>query len=182
MSITETPLPGVLLVEPKKFHDHRGYFFEVFRESTFKEIDATLEWKQDNCSFSHKGVLRGLHYQWPKPQGKLVQALTGTIWDVAVDIRIGSPTFGQWHAEELNEENRRQLWIPPGFAHGFVVLSDSALVSYKCTDYFDAPSDGGIKWDDPDIGIDWPLRDVVVSTKDENLPRLAEAKNLPTFN
>lgn len=181
MSIIETPLAGVLLIEPKQFHDHRGYFFEVFRESTFSEVDPNLTWKQDNCSFSHKGVLRGLHYQWPNPQGKLVQAMQGEIWDVAVDIRKGSPTYGRWHAEILNESNRRQLWIPPGFAHGFVVLSDGALVHYKCTEYFQAENDGGILWTDPEIAVEWPTQDVIISDKDRNLPLLSKADRLPTY-
>lgn len=174
MNITETSLPGVLLLEPKQFHDHRGSFFELFRESTFQAIDSSLVWKQDNCSLSRKNVLRGLHFQWPNPQGKLVQALTGEIWDVAVDIRQGSPHYGRWHAEILNDQNRRQLWVPPGFAHGFVVLSDEALVSYKCTAYYDGTADAGIHYLDPDIGIEWPIEDVVLSEKDAKLPLLKE--------
>ena len=172
MSVSATSLPGVLLIEPKQFHDSRGYFFEMFRESAYASAGMEGPWVQDNCSLSNHGVLRGLHFQWPNPQGKLVQALTGVIWDAAVDIREGSSSYGKWHGEILNETNRRQLWIPGGFAHGFVVLSESALVQYKCTAYYDGAADAGIRWDDPALGIEWPLRDVTVSDKDAGLPLL----------
>ena len=174
MNVIETPIPGVVVLEPRLFHDTRGYFFEMFRENALAEVGLPGPWVQDNCSFSRRGVLRGLHFQWPNPQGKLVQAVNGEIWDVAVDIRVGSATYGKWHGEVLSEANRRQLWVPEGFAHGFVVLSESALVTYKVSAYFDAACDAGVKWDDPGLAIDWPLRDVVVSEKDAGLPRLEQ--------
>lgn len=174
MNIRQTNLDGVLVLEPKKFHDSRGYFLELFRESNFQELGVSESWVQDNCSYSKKAVLRGLHFQNPQPQGKLVQAMAGSIFDVAVDLREGSKTFGSWFGEELNEENRHQLWIPEGFAHGFVVLSDSALVTYKVTAYYHAAGDAGIAWNDPDIDIRWPITDCVLSEKDQGLPFLRD--------
>ena len=178
MIVHATPIPGVLVFEPKLWHDHRGYFLELFRENAYAEHGLRGPWVQDNASHSPKGVLRGLHFQWPNPQGKLVQALTGEIWDVAVDIRAGSSTYGQWYGETLTEENRKQLWIPEGFAHGFVVLSETALVSYKVTSYFDAKADSGIHWHDPELAIAWPTCDVTVSDKDKGLPLLSELDDI----
>mgnify|MGYP001247320335 FL=1 len=173
MKLIETPLPGVLVVEPEVFGDSRGYFFEAYNWAKYQQQGFTDRFVQDNVSLStRKGILRGLHFQWPNPQGKLVSALRGEIFDVAVDIREGSPTFGQWHAVILSEENHRMLFVPKGFAHGFCTLSEEALVTYKCTDFFSKEDDGGIHYLDPTLAIEWPLDDVFLSEKDQNLPLL----------
>ncbi|WP_114814375.1 dTDP-4-dehydrorhamnose 3,5-epimerase [Paraburkholderia kururiensis] len=177
MKIVETPLPGVLLFEPRVFGDERGFFVESFRESWLREAGIDATFVQDNQSRSRRGVLRGLHYQRVNPQGKLVRAARGAVYDVAVDIRRDSPHFGAWFGTRLDDESHRQLWIPPGFAHGFCVLSDAADFAYKCTQYYDAASDAGIRWDDPDLGIEWPVFDDIapqLSDKDRLHPRLAE--------
>lgn len=174
MNVVETPLAGVLVVEPRVFGDARGYFLETFNEPRYRGHGITGPWVQDNMSRSAPGVLRGLHYQWPEPQGKLVSVVEGAVWDVAVDIRRGSPTFGQWFGVELDAEDHRQLWVPPGFAHGFVVTKGPALFTYKCTAPYRAEFDAGVAWDDPDLGIKWPLKDVLVSDKDARLPRLRD--------
>ncbi len=185
MNIIETKLPGVLIIEPKVFNDERGFFLETFNKQRY--IDAGilkngLEFVQDNHSRSSKGVLRGLHYQLNKPQGKLVTAGTGAVFDVAVDVNPDSPTYKQWVGVELNEDNHRQLWIPPGYAHGFCVLSEVADFQYKCTDEYDPASEAGIAWNDPEINIQWPIDKPTLSTKDAALPSLAEAARdtLPT--
>lgn len=171
MKLIETPLPGVLVVEPEVFGDSRGYFFEAYNWAKYQQQGFTDRFVQDNVSLStRKGILRGLHFQWPNPQGKLVSALRGEIFDVAVDIREGSPTFGQWHAVILSEENHRMLFVPKGFAHGFCTLSEEALVTYKCTDFFSKEDDGGIHYLDPTLAIEWPLDDVFLSEKDQNQP------------
>lgn len=170
MKAIETALGGVLIIEPKVFADERGHFSEVFNEAVFSDaVGESIRFVQDNQSLSSRGVLRGLHFQLPPHgQGKLVRVSVGRILDVAVDIRPGSPTLGQWIAQELSSENHRQLWIPAGFAHGFLVLSDTALVQYKVTGYYAPGSDRSLRWDDPAVGIDWP--DVgqppIISAKD----------------
>lgn len=175
MKLLETPLPDLLVVEPDVFEDSRGYFFEAYNWAKYQQQGFTDRFVQDNVSLStRKGIVRGLHFQWPNPQGKLVSALRGEIFDVAVDIREGSPTYGQWHAVILSEENHRMLFVPKGFAHGFCTLSDEALVTYKCTDFFSKEDDGGIHYLDPTLAIDWPLKDVLLSEKDMNQPMLSE--------
>ena len=157
MKIEETSLPGVLLIQPDVFGDHRGYFQESWNRRKFAELGLYLDFVQDNLSFSRKGILRGLHFQNPQPQGKLVQALQGEVFDVAVDIRKGSPHFGQWFGAVLSAENHLNLYVPEGFAHGFCVLSETALFAYKCTAYYNPATEYSLRFDDPDIGIDWPL-------------------------
>jgi len=176
MKIIETALPGVLILEPQVFGDARGFFVETFRERWLREAGVEAHFVQDNQSRSRQGVLRGLHYQTVNPQGKLVRAARGSVFDVAVDVRSGSPHFGQWVGVTLDDVSHRQLWIPPGFAHGFCVLSDEADFAYKCTSYYDPASDSGILWNDPAIGIDWPALDVawLLSDKDQRQPRLNE--------
>ena len=174
MIINETSLPGVFLIEPKKFGDNRGFFLETFRSSVFEEAGIPTKFVQDNHSRSSKGVLRGLHYQLFQPQGKLVRVATGSVYDVAVDVRNGSPTYGQWFGAELNEDNMQMMYVPPGFAHGFVVLSEIADFIYKCTNYYHPGSEQGIAWDDSDIGIDWPVKDVMLSAKDLQNPQLKD--------
>ena len=151
MKIIETHLPGVIVFEPKVFGDKRGFFLETYRQDILLEAGITADFVQDNHSRSSRGVLRGLHYQMTQAQGKLVRVATGAVFDVAVDVRVGSPTFGQWYGTELNEENMRLMYIAPGYAHGFVVLSESADFIYKCTDYYHPQSEHGIAWNDPDI-------------------------------
>jgi len=178
MNVIETNLPGVLIVEPKVFGDARGFFLETFHQQRYAEAGIPAEgmgFVQDNHSRSNKGVLRGLHFQLDNPQGKLVSAGTGAVFDVAADVNPDSATFGQWVGVELNEENHRQLWIPPGFAHGFCVLSDVADFQYKCTAVYDPASDAGVAWDDPTLAIDWPVEAPLLSTKDKALPMLLEA-------
>lgn len=176
MNVIDTRLPGVLIVEPRVFGDARGFFMETWNGRRYEgcNIGAEGGFVQDNLSFSQKGVLRGLHFQNPQPQGKLVSVLQGEVFDVAVDIRVGSPTFGEWAGVFLSEDNRRQLWVPPDFAHGFVVTSEAALFSYKCTDYYAPEHDGSVLWDDPEIGIDWPISDPTLSEKDRNAKPLRE--------
>ena len=175
MKITETDLPGVLLLEPRVFGDERGWFMETFNENVFRQHGLPDAFAQDNHSSSRRGVVRGLHYQLEQPQGKLVRCTRGAILDVAVDIRRGSPTFGKWTAVELTEENRRMLWIPPRYAHGFSVLSEQADVVYKCTTPWHQASDRSILWSDPAIGIDWRVTDAALSPKDAAGRLLAEA-------
>ncbi len=174
---TPLELPGLLLVETDATPDERGYFMEAFRAKDF-EAQGIPPFLQDNVSRSTKGVLRGLHYQKkPKGIGKLVRCVRGAVWDVAVDIRKGSPTFGKWAAAELSESNRRMLWVPEGFAHGFYTLTDVADVVYKVTDYWSQEHDRGVLWSDPAIGIAWPSNDVKLAPKDAKHPRLADADN-----
>jgi dTDP-4-dehydrorhamnose 3,5-epimerase len=184
MNVTETALPGVLLVEPKVFGDPRGFFFEAYSERRYAEAGIPGPFLQDNISFSTRGVLRGLHVQHPHAQGKLVQVLHGEVFDVAVDVRVGSPNFGRWAGEFLSSENRRQLWVPSGFAHGFLVTSDEALFSYKCTEYYRPGGERTIRWDDPAIGVDWPTKNVRLSAKDQAAVELADLPRelLPAFN
>lgn len=177
MHVIATELQGVLIVEPKVFPDARGFFVETYNKERYAACGIVADFVQDNLSFSSRGVLRGLHYQNPHAQGKLVYVLQGEVWDVAVDIRPGSPQFGRWTAVTLSSDNKRQFYIPPGFAHGFCVLSDTALFTYKCTDLYHPECDGGIRWDDPDIGIAWPVMEPLLSEKDRQQPLL---KDVPT--
>lgn len=176
-------LSGIVLVQPKVFHDERGYFTETFHADKYREIGINRPFVQDNFSFSKRHVLRGLHYQRNHPQGKLVYVAAGEIFDVAVDIRRGSPTFGQWEGCLLSAENHHQLFVPEGFAHGFVVLSESASVMYKCTEIYRPADDTGIQWNDPDIGIDWQVDSPSLSPKDAVLSRLRDIPHdiLPPF-
>ena len=170
-------IADVILVEPKVFPDDRGYFMETFKASDFKNANLSTHFVQDNFSFSKKDVIRGLHYQKePKAQGKLVTVFKGTVWDVAVDIRRQSPTFLQWVAAELNDKNHAMLYIPPGFAHGFVSLTEDVLLLYKCTNEYDPQSDAGICWNDPDIAIPWPVQKPILSEKDRQLPLIHQAE------
>jgi dTDP-4-dehydrorhamnose 3,5-epimerase len=178
MNVTPTRIPDVLLIEPRVFGDARGFFFESFNHRAFQQAAGLdISFVQDNHSRSAQGVLRGLHYQVQQPQGKLVRVVRGAVFDVAVDIRRGSPTFGQWTGTELSEDNHRQLWIPPGLAHGFLVLSDSADFLYKTTDYYAPQHERAIAWNDPDIGIEWPLAiPPLLSSKDQQARRLRDAE------
>jgi dTDP-4-dehydrorhamnose 3,5-epimerase len=182
MRITPTAIPEVLLIEPDVFGDSRGFFMETWNRQNYAELGLDVDFVQDNHSRSSKGVLRGLHYQLERPQGKLVHVVSGKVFDVAVDIRKGSPTFGQWAGAELSEENQHQFYIPPGFAHGFCVLSDSADFLYKCTDFYAPEYEHGILWNDPVIGIEWPGSDYIVSEKDANNGSLKDMTDrLPVY-
>jgi dTDP-4-dehydrorhamnose 3,5-epimerase len=183
MKVEQTRLPGVLFLEPRVFRDARGHFLETWNEGRYQELGVPGPFVQDNVSVSARGVLRGLHFQQPNPQGKLVSVLQGEVYDVAVDIRVGSPTFGEWLGCTLSGEDGRQLYIPPGFAHGFVVLSPSAVFAYKCTAYYDPDAEGTLLWNDPAIGIEWPVSEPLLSDKDASglpLSKMPSAR-LPTF-
>lgn len=183
MKIVPTPLAGVLLIEPKVFDDGRGFFLELYRQSRYAEAGIGMSFVQDNHSRSAGGVLRGLHYQIKHPQGKLITVVTGQVFDVAVDIRHGSPTFGQWFGCTLSARDHRQLYIPPGFAHGFCTTSESADVIYKCTDVYRPEDEGGILWSDPKLGIGWPVTAPILSPKDASFPPLdaVPAQRLPAY-
>jgi dTDP-4-dehydrorhamnose 3,5-epimerase len=183
MKIIETKIDGVLILEPNVFGDERGYFMETWQVERYAEAGLPKRFVQDNISSSSKGVLRGLHFQNPHTQGKLVSALQGEVFDVAVDIRVGSPTFGQWVGVSLSAENKRQFYVPEGFAHGFCVTSDTALFSYKCTDFYHHPGEYSLLWNDPDVGIEWPMSDVSLSGKDESAVCLKDfpVEQLPVF-
>lgn len=175
---TNTKIEGMFLVEPAVFEDNRGYFMETYNENDFKDAGYDLTFVQDNQSKSSKGVLRGLHLQVNYPQGKLVRVIKGEVFDVGVDLRKDSDTYGEWFGAILSDENKKQLFIPEGFAHGFLVLSDEAEFVYKCTEFYHGDDEGGIKWDDPDIGIDWPLDDIdeiILSDKDKEWKNLKES-------
>ncbi|MYM65143.1 dTDP-4-dehydrorhamnose 3,5-epimerase [Pseudomaricurvus sp. HS19] len=175
MRVIKTGLPGVVIIEPKVFGDHRGFFLETFQQQRYRdEAGIELPFVQDNHSRSARGVLRGLHFQRTRPQGKLVRVVSGEVLDVALDINPDSATFGQYEAVLLSAENHRQFWVPPGYAHGFVVLSEYADFEYKCTDYYDPSDEGGILWNDPAIGIDWGISNPQLSEKDQQLPTLGE--------
>jgi dTDP-4-dehydrorhamnose 3,5-epimerase len=176
MNVKETKLPGVLVLEPDVFSDERGFFLETWNSTRYEKAGIKGPFVQDNISFSKRGALRGLHFQYPQSQGKLVQVLSGEVVDVAVDIRKGSPTFGQWISEVLSGANHRQMYIPPGFAHGYCVTSETAVFSYKCTDFYNPGSEGGIIWNDPDINIDWPMEEPILSSKDADYPRLKDIR------
>ncbi len=181
MNVSQTSLSGVLLVEPKVFGDARGFFLETFHEGRYAAAGIKGPFVQDNWSRSVKGTLRGLHFQLPNAQGKLVWCPRGAVWDVAVDIRKGSPTFGKFFGIELSEENKRQLWVPPNFAHGFCVLSESADFVYKCTDLYAPEQEGAVLWNDPALGIPWPITSPNLSKKDAAAPTLANAPRLPEY-
>jgi len=183
MNVIPTALDGVLIIEPDVFADARGFFMESWNARRYRERGIDVDVVQDNLSFSRKGVLRGLHFQNPSPQGKLVSVLAGEVFDVAVDIRVGAPTFGAWTSVILSSENNRQFYVPEGFAHGFVVLSDEALVNYKCTALYDGDADGGIRWNDPALNIAWPVEAPILSPKDAQAPFLHEvpAERLFTY-
>jgi dTDP-4-dehydrorhamnose 3,5-epimerase len=175
MNVVETKLHDCVIIEPKVFGDERGFFLETFQAERYADLAGiTLPFVQDNHSRSSNAVLRGLHYQKTKPQGKLVRVVRGEVYDVAVDIRQGSPTFGQWEGVILSEENKRQFWVPPGFAHGFLVLSDTADFEYKCTDYYDPSDEGSVLWNDPDLDIPWPIATPILSNKDASADRLVD--------
>lgn len=184
MKLIETPIADLKEIEIRSFADERGYFFESFHHARYQELlGLSSPFVQDNVSFSKRGVLRGLHFQNPQAQGKLVSVLQGEVLDVAVDIRVGSPTFGQWHGVVLNDKNHKQFWVPRGFAHGFIVLSDTALFSYKCDQYYSPMHEGAIIWNDPDLNIDWRLNDAIVSGKDGIAPNLKDIdpNSLPQY-
>lgn len=183
MQVIPTHLKEVLIIEPRIFGDQRGFFFETYHQQRYAEAGIATPLIQDNISFSRQNTLRGLHFQHPRGQAKLVQVLEGEIYDVAVDIRDGSPTFGQWVGVSLSSENHRQLFIPEGFAHGFCVMSPTALFMYKCSDFYAPEHEGGLRWDDPELGIDWPVTQPLLSERDQALPLLKEitAERLPRY-
>jgi dTDP-4-dehydrorhamnose 3,5-epimerase len=183
MKVSELDIPGVLLIEPRVFRDPRGVFLETWNAERYRAAGIKREFVQDNVSISKRGVIRGLHYQHPNPQGKLVTVLQGKVFDVAVDVRRGSPTFGRWAGCELSSDDARQLFIPEGFAHGFAVLSDTAVFAYKCSDRYVQESEGTILWNDPEIGIPWPVENPVLSEKDLSSVLLREmpAERLPSL-
>ena len=179
MRFTPLALPEVILVEPDVHRDARGFFVETYQLEKYRAGGIAGPFVQDNHSRSVQGTLRGLHAQRRRPQGKLVRAVDGEMFDVAVDIRRGSPTFGRWVGVRLSGENFQQLYVPRGFAHGFCVLSEVVHVEYKCTDFYDAADEIGLAWNDPDVGIEWPIRDPIISDKDGRLPRLRDLQTLP---
>ena len=187
MNIITTNLPGVIVIEPKVYVDKRGFFLETFREDVLLQAGINAHFVQDNHTRSSQGVLRGLHYQMTQTQGKLVRVAAGSVFDVVVDVRSSSPTFGQWYGTELNEDNIKMIYVPPGFAHGFVVLSETADVIYKCTDYYHPESEQGIAWDDPDLNIDWSIAEIAekisLSDKDKQNVKLKDqpAEKLPAY-
>lgn len=184
MKVTQTKLRGVMIIEPDVFADERGFFLETWSQRRYAEAGLPQTFVQDNLSRSTKGILRGLHLQHPFGQGKLVQVVQGEVFDVAVDVRAGSPTFGQWVGTMLTGENHHQIYIPPGFAHGFCVVSDTALFSYKCTEAYHRETELGMIWNDPDVGIEWPVKDPSLSEKDAKFPKLADIPHdrLPTWD
>ena len=187
MNIITTNLPGVIVIEPKVHVDKRGFFLETFREDVLLQAGINAHFVQDNHTRSSHGVLRGLHYQMIQTQGKLVRVAAGSVFDVVVDVRSSSPTFGQWYGTELNEDNIKMIYVPPGFAHGFVVLSETADFIYKCTDYYHPESEQGIAWDDPDLNIDWSIAEIAekisLSDKDKQNVKLKDqpAEKLPAY-
>ncbi len=181
IKVTRLPMEGLCIIEPKVFGDHRGYFMETYNQEDMQREGLDMVFVQDNQSMSRKGVLRGLHFQKTHPQGKLVRVINGEVFDVAVDLRRSSATFGQWYGVVLTAENKKQFYLPPGFAHGFLVLSETAEFCYKTTDFYHPEDEGGLAWDDPDIGVDWPLDgiEVLLSDKDKVNPSFAELKAIP---
>jgi dTDP-4-dehydrorhamnose 3,5-epimerase len=181
ITVTECGIDGLVVIEPTIFKDNRGYFIETYHKEAYEAAGIKAEFVQDNQSMSSKGVLRGLHFQINHPQAKLVRVLSGKVFDVAVDLRKGSKTFGKWFGVELSEENQKQFFVPEGFAHGFLVLSDTAVFAYKCTDFYHPGDEGGIRWDDPEIGIEWPMiegTDLIIAQRDQEWGTLAEMKKL----
>ncbi len=183
MQVTQTPIPGLLIFEPQTFSDHRGWFLESYNAEKYIQAGLTEKFVQDNHSYSTKNVVRGLHFQQHHPQGKLVRVVVGEVFDVAVDIRKGSPTFGKWFGVMLSATNKKQLYIPPNFAHGFSVMSESAEFLYKCTDFYHPGDEIGLNWNDPEVNVDWHLQgEAIVSDKDAVLPTLAEVhEKLPAY-
>lgn len=183
MKIITSPMEGILIIEPKIFNDKRGFFMETYNQARYNESGINATFVQDNLSYSQKNTLRGLHFQIKHPQAKLIQVISGEIFDVAVDLRPGFATFGKWTGFYLSSENRRQVFIPEGFAHGFCVLSESALFHYKCSDFYAQDDEGGIIWSDPDIGIEWPVKNPIISEKDKQYHKLSDltAHELPSF-
>ena len=182
LDVEETSIPGVKVLAPRVFGDDRGFFLEMFNKETFAELHLPSEFVQDNHSRSSRGVLRGLHYQLAHPQGKLIRVTRGKIFDVAADVRRGSPTFGKWCGTVLDDVSLKALWIPPGFAHGFCALSDLADVVYKCTELYAPADERGIRWDDPTLAISWPIHDLTLSPRDLALPRLdPKSSELPNY-
>ena len=184
MNVIETKIPGVVVVEPRVFGDERGFFMETWNQARYEDAGLPTRFVQDNLSFSTRGVLRGLHFQNPDQQGKLVQVLQGEVFDVAVDIRVGSPTFGEWEGVTLSSENRRQFYVPEGFAHGFLVTGAHALFSYKCTAKYNQSAEGFVLWNDPEIGVDWPVEGTpTLSDKDRVARPLRQvlAEQLPRY-
>jgi dTDP-4-dehydrorhamnose 3,5-epimerase len=183
MKIVKTEIPGVIILEPKVFQDDRGFFMETYQKQKYAEAGITTTFVQDNYSFSQKNTLRGLHYQYPHAQAKLVQVLQGSVLDIAVDIRRGSPTFGKWISIELTENNNKQFFIPAGFAHGFVVLSETATFTYKCSDFYSPADEKGILFSDSELDIDWPQEKFILSEKDREYPclRLIPPEHLPEY-
>ena len=183
MKLIPTALPEVFIIEPRVFGDERGYFFESWHSARHEAAGLPSAYVQDNLSYSEKGVIRGLHFQNPHAQGKLLSVLRGEVFDVAVDVRRGSPRFAQWAGARLSAENKHQLYVPPGFAHGFCVVSDCAIVQYKCTEYYQPQAEQSLRWDDPRIGIDWPVETPILSEKDRRAPTLDEIDpdRLPRF-
>jgi dTDP-4-dehydrorhamnose 3,5-epimerase len=184
MQVISTKLPEVKLISPQVYHDNRGFFVETFQCDRYAAQGIGPQFVQDNLSYSRKGILRGLHFQYPHAQGKLVSVLQGEVFDVAVDMRVGSPNFGQWVGEIISAENKHQLWIPEGFAHGFCVISDAALLAYKCTDFYHRETDINLRWDDPDLDIAWPIKNPELSDKDTHAPYLTEIEptRLPQYH
>jgi dTDP-4-dehydrorhamnose 3,5-epimerase len=176
MKVTHCDIPGLLIIEPKVFGDARGFFLETWHRQRYRDAGLDVDFVQDNLSCSRRGTIRGLHFQNPRAQGKLVWVVQGEVFDVAVDLRRSSPTFGRWHGLNLSAENRLQFYIPPGFAHGFAVLSETAIFAYKCTDFYSPGDELTLKWDDPDVGVQWPIRNPTLSEKDQRGIRL---KDLP---
>jgi dTDP-4-dehydrorhamnose 3,5-epimerase len=174
MNVRPSAIPDVLIIEPRVFGDSRGFFMESFHAERYAAAGIPGPFVQDNMSRSTRGILRGMHFQHPRDQGKLVSVVRGEVFDVAVDVRPDSPTFRRWVGERLSDENKRQLYVPPGFAHGFLVLSEEALFVYKCTDYYHPASERSIRWNDPSIGIEWPVKDVSLSDRDRAAPLLAD--------
>jgi dTDP-4-dehydrorhamnose 3,5-epimerase len=170
MKVIPCPIPGLLLIEPKVFGDPRGFFMELWSQRHAEELGIQAPFVQDNVSFSRRGILRGMHFQNPHVQAKLVTVFQGEVFDVVVDLRRGSPSFGQWYGTNLSAENKRLFYIPRGFAHGFVVLSETALFHYKCSEFYSPKDEGSFRWDDPEIGIEWPIRDPLLSEKDARAP------------
>jgi len=182
MKVEKTPISGILVITPDFFGDERGFFMETYARDKYREIGINEEFVQDNLSSSARGILRGLHFQNPTAQGKLVSVLQGEVFDVAVDIRSDSKTFGKWHGEFLSAENKKQMWLPPGFAHGFCVTSETALFTYKCTAPYSPEHEGSIRWDDPGIAIDWPINAPRLSLKDQDAPFLSQLNRKKLFN
>ncbi len=178
MRVLQTELDGVVVIEPKVYGDSRGYFLETWNQVRYVDAGLPAVFLQDNLSYSRRGVLRGLHFQNPNAQGKLVYVLKGEVYDVAVDIRVGSPTYGRWTGQTLSEDNKRQLYIPAGFAHGFCVTSEDALFVYKCTTTYDAAAEGAVRWNDSEIGINWPQMTFELSDKDRGAPLLSEIERI----